>query len=231
MCCSPRPPGTTSSSSALMAQRAPGPSCSVPHRVRPCTGRPAPCSSPAARPGVGFPQRILLADDGSPSAREAARIAAALAARHAARVEIISPPMTDGDRSRALAEDATAIIEATSVEPVLVGETGHAHHAIVGGATAGHVAHRDRQPRPARASGPGQRLRTRRPPSPVLGPRRQVGGRLIPTATNMPGDVSGVCGWAPGVCCDQAAIRPSNGGRATRSRSRWTTPRARALAG
>jgi nucleotide-binding universal stress UspA family protein len=98
----------------------------------------APCPVLVARrppAGVLFPKLVLLADDGSDSARGAARLAAELAARRDATVELISPRDTDPGRVSVVAQDATAIYLAADAEPVRVRENGRVVDAIVSAAT------------------------------------------------------------------------------------------------
>lgn len=81
--------------------------------------------------GVEFPKLVLLADDGSESARGAARIATRLAEHRDATIELIHPRGADARRAAVLAQDAAAIYRAADAEPVRVREDGRACHAIV----------------------------------------------------------------------------------------------------
>jgi nucleotide-binding universal stress UspA family protein len=96
----------------------------------------------ARRPpqGTRFPNPVLLADDGSQSAREAARIATRLAARDGSTIELISPRDIDRDRASVLATDAAAIYIAGGAEPVRVRETGRVADAIVSAAARQRVS-------------------------------------------------------------------------------------------
>lgn len=89
-----------------------------------------------ARPpehGIAFPERILLANDGSPASRAAAVVAAGLATRHAARIGIVAAY----DYSAApqeLSAVAAIVRNATDVEPDRFGEAGVAHRVVTSAA-------------------------------------------------------------------------------------------------
>jgi nucleotide-binding universal stress UspA family protein len=81
-----------------------------------------------------FPDRILLALDGTEPSRAAARVAAQLARRHGSEVAVIASADHDPARRRAVSEDVAAILAATGTEPVVLGEHGPAHRAIAAAA-------------------------------------------------------------------------------------------------
>jgi nucleotide-binding universal stress UspA family protein len=93
----------------------------------------SPCAVLLARPlpaGNGFPQRILFADDGEPAADEAARIVAAIAARHGAGVVIAAPLTLDATQRHRIAGHGEAVMAAGALEPVLADVDGPAHREI-----------------------------------------------------------------------------------------------------
>ena len=81
---------------------------------------------------VPFPSSILLALDGSPESRNAARMAATIARIHHAAVAIAAPPGLEAVDRRTLAEEAALIRGATGRDPVLLEEHGAPVHAVVG---------------------------------------------------------------------------------------------------
>jgi nucleotide-binding universal stress UspA family protein len=90
----------------------------------------------ARRPpdGVGFPERIVLASDGTPMSDGAAELTARLAAHHGASVGIVGA--RDGELSGrpGLAEHSARIKLATGTEPVFVDEPGPPHRAVAAAA-------------------------------------------------------------------------------------------------
>jgi nucleotide-binding universal stress UspA family protein len=90
----------------------------------------APCSVLVARkPRSGaFPGLLLHANDGSPEALVAARVAGGLAARYDST--IVTLHVGEG-HGRAVAEEAVAIIESCGREPVIRVEQGSPHRRIV----------------------------------------------------------------------------------------------------
>ena len=87
----------------------------------------------ARRPPAGlvFPARILLADDGSRCASEAADLAGRLAADHDTHVTIVSAGKAAGEARERQSEHATRIWETCGREPVLLTYRTPAHTAIV----------------------------------------------------------------------------------------------------
>lgn len=80
----------------------------------------APCPVLVARDGPPFPGTVLLADDGGTAAGEAARVTAALAARHGCHVFVAAPGLLDRQHRHRLAEDCLQVRSATGREPVIV---------------------------------------------------------------------------------------------------------------
>jgi nucleotide-binding universal stress UspA family protein len=93
-----------------------------------------------ARPGpkeCKFPDRILLATDGSPGSWAAARAASRIARTFSSAIEVVHVPRdTDPERRRALGEQMDAIREQSGVEPLLTDATGRVAEAIVDAARA-----------------------------------------------------------------------------------------------
>ena len=85
----------------------------------------------ARRPpgGVEFPQLLVVASGGTDDSSRAVALAAAIAARHSARVSLLHVESGESSR-RLLAEQAVAVIEATGVEPLLLSASGPVHTAI-----------------------------------------------------------------------------------------------------
>jgi nucleotide-binding universal stress UspA family protein len=95
----------------------------------------APCPVLIARDGDDddgprFLDGILMADDGSDSACDAARAAVAIAAATGARLFIAAPTVMTGRERHLLAEHLTAAVEAGLPEPVVLDVQGPAPHAI-----------------------------------------------------------------------------------------------------
>jgi nucleotide-binding universal stress UspA family protein len=90
----------------------------------------------ARRPpeGIEFPQRIVVASDGTPLSDAAVELTTRLAARHGASVAIVAA--RDGERPfrPGLAEHAAQIKLATGTEPVIMGEPGPPHRAVAAAA-------------------------------------------------------------------------------------------------
>jgi nucleotide-binding universal stress UspA family protein len=87
----------------------------------------------ARRPpeGVDFPQRILIATDGSPDAARAVELTAHIGHRHDAGVYLLSvDPGPHGDATR-IAVDAVDITAALGREPTVLRASGHADERIV----------------------------------------------------------------------------------------------------
>ena len=90
----------------------------------------------ARRPpeGVEFPDRIVLASDGTPMSDAAAELTARLAVRHGASVAITSAQDGDAPFAPGLAEHAARIWAATGTEPVMLSEPGPPHRAVAAAA-------------------------------------------------------------------------------------------------
>lgn len=90
----------------------------------------------ARRPpeGVEFPDRIVLATDGTPMSDAAAKLTARLAARHHASVAIVGARDGELPFAHGLAEHAARIRAATGTEPVMLGEPGAPHRAVAAAA-------------------------------------------------------------------------------------------------
>lgn len=91
-----------------------------------------------ARPpehGIAFPERILLANDGSSASRAAAAVVAQLATRHGAGIGIVSA-YDYGATPQELSAVAAIVKNATGVEPERFGEPGVAHRVATEAARA-----------------------------------------------------------------------------------------------
>jgi len=87
--------------------------------------RPAPAGTP-------FPQKIVVASDGSDGSRRATELAARIARRHGATVMLLhAGPDVDAERRHAMAEEATVLAGAMGVEPVIVNRFGPPAKEIV----------------------------------------------------------------------------------------------------
>lgn len=86
----------------------------------------------ARRPpdGIEFPERILLASDGTPTSDVAAGLTARIASRHGAHVAIVGARDGQIPFRPGLAEHAARIMEATGTEPVMLGEPAPPHRAV-----------------------------------------------------------------------------------------------------
>ncbi len=86
----------------------------------------------ARRPpeGTEFPDRIVLASDGTPLCDAAAELTARIAARHGSHVGIIGARDHDAPFRPGLAEHAARILAATGTEPVILDAPGAPHHAV-----------------------------------------------------------------------------------------------------
>ena len=87
----------------------------------------------ARRPpeGVSFPERILVATDGSADADRAVEITARIGKRHRSRVYVVNvDPSPHGDRSQ-IAVEAVELAAALGADPVMVGASGHADERIL----------------------------------------------------------------------------------------------------
>jgi nucleotide-binding universal stress UspA family protein len=86
----------------------------------------------ARRPpeGVEFPDRIVVASDGTPISDHAVELTARLAARHRAAVAIAGARDGEAPFRRGLAEHAALIKAATGTEPLMLGEPGPPHRAV-----------------------------------------------------------------------------------------------------
>jgi nucleotide-binding universal stress UspA family protein len=96
----------------------------------------------ARRPpeGVAFPERILVATDGSSDAQRAVELAARIGDRHSARVYLLSvDPAQHGDPKR-IAVHAAELTAALGVEPTTLGLSGHAAERILETAAAESVS-------------------------------------------------------------------------------------------
>lgn len=81
--------------------------------------------------GVAFPERILVATDGSADAERAVEITARIGKRHHSRVYLLSvDPSPHGDRSR-IAVDSVDLAAALGSDPVMLGGSGHADERIL----------------------------------------------------------------------------------------------------
>jgi nucleotide-binding universal stress UspA family protein len=79
---------------------------------------------------IAFPERILVANDGSGRSHEAAAVAAQLALRHGATVGLVSA-YDHGATPKSLSEVAAAVRMTTGVEPERFGEEGPVHRVVV----------------------------------------------------------------------------------------------------
>jgi nucleotide-binding universal stress UspA family protein len=96
----------------------------------------------ARRPpqGVAFPERILVATDGSPDAERAVELAARIGDRNGARVYLLSvDPARHGDPKR-IAVHTAQLIAALGVEPTTLRLSGHAAERILETAAAESVS-------------------------------------------------------------------------------------------
>jgi nucleotide-binding universal stress UspA family protein len=86
----------------------------------------------ARRPAgdIAFPDRILVANDGSALADAAAAVAAQIALRHGSTVGLVSA-YDRGGAPKALSDVAATVRAATGVEPVRFGEDGPVHRIVV----------------------------------------------------------------------------------------------------
>lgn len=96
--------------------------------------RHATCSTLVARPlgDRSYPGRIMHANDGSPEATDAARVAGQIAAMHGATV--VSLHVTDdenADHGHGVAEATVVLTEAAGREPAIKVVQGSPHHRIV----------------------------------------------------------------------------------------------------
>jgi len=86
-------------------------------------------------PEVPFPQRILVATDGSGDAERAVELTSRIAHRHGASVYLISvEPSSHGDPKR-IAADAVDLAAELGVEPTVIRASGHAADRILEAAT------------------------------------------------------------------------------------------------
>jgi nucleotide-binding universal stress UspA family protein len=86
-----------------------------------------------------FPERILLASDGSPGSWAAARATSRIARAFSSAVEVVHVPRdTDPERRRTLGEQVDAIREVSGVEPLLSDATGRVAEVIADAARADH---------------------------------------------------------------------------------------------
>ncbi|HEX5621051.1 MAG TPA: universal stress protein [Solirubrobacteraceae bacterium] len=90
----------------------------------------------ARRPpeGVEFPERIVVASDGTPMSDAAVELTARIAARHGSQVGIIGARAHELPFRPGLAEHAAQILEATGDEPVILDAPGAPHHAVAAAA-------------------------------------------------------------------------------------------------
>jgi nucleotide-binding universal stress UspA family protein len=84
----------------------------------------------AARNGAEFPRDILLATDGSPAMASTVMLTATLARRHGSRVVLLHVDAGDPATRHELAEEATVLLGATGVDPIVVQMDGHAPSRI-----------------------------------------------------------------------------------------------------
>jgi nucleotide-binding universal stress UspA family protein len=77
------------------------------------------------RADAAFPQRILLASDGSPTMGPTVATAAALARRHDARVTLVHIGRSDSGIRHELAEEIATLIDVTGREPEVAEADGH----------------------------------------------------------------------------------------------------------
>jgi nucleotide-binding universal stress UspA family protein len=78
---------------------------------------------------IGFPDRILVANDGSELADAAAAVAAKLAVRQGATVGLVSA-YDHGGTPKSLSDVAAKVWMATGLEPVRLGTDGPPHHVV-----------------------------------------------------------------------------------------------------
>jgi nucleotide-binding universal stress UspA family protein len=90
----------------------------------------------ARRPpeGVEFPERIVVASDGTPMSDAAVELTARIAAQHGSHVGIIGARDHEKPFRPGVAEHATQILEATGSEPVILDAPGAPHHAVAAAA-------------------------------------------------------------------------------------------------
>lgn len=96
----------------------------------------------ARRPpeGVDFPERILVATDGSPDAARAVELTARIGHRHRASVYVLSvDPGPHGDPSH-IAVDTVDLTAALGREPIVMRASGHADQRILEAASSERIA-------------------------------------------------------------------------------------------
>lgn len=81
--------------------------------------------------GVAFPERVLVATDGSPDAHRAVELAGRIAHRHGARLYIVSVHPARHGRKERIATEAAELTAELGVEPTIIRVPGHAHECIV----------------------------------------------------------------------------------------------------
>ena len=87
-------------------------------------------------PGKPFPERILVATDGSPDAHRAVELAARIAHRHRSKTFLVSvDPVSHGDAKK-IAVDAVDLTADLGVEPTVIRPSGHADERILEAAAA-----------------------------------------------------------------------------------------------
>jgi nucleotide-binding universal stress UspA family protein len=82
---------------------------------------------------IAFPERILVANDGSELAHAAATVAAQLAVRHGATVGLVSA-YDHGETPKSLSDVAAIVRMTTGAEPVRFGTSGPPHHVVTAAA-------------------------------------------------------------------------------------------------
>jgi nucleotide-binding universal stress UspA family protein len=85
---------------------------------------------------AAFPERIMLALDGSAHSHAATEVALAIAARHAADVDVVTCGAHEPVQRHAIAGELAAIFAATGAEPAVHDEPGPTHRAIAAAATS-----------------------------------------------------------------------------------------------
>jgi len=90
---------------------------------------------------VPFPQRLLVATDGSDGSDRAVALAAAIARAHGATVGLVhAGALADADRRRRMSEQSVALTEATGTEPTWIEEPEHGPDGIVSAARSWRAA-------------------------------------------------------------------------------------------
>ena len=175
-CCSTRPRAPTSWSwRATAAPERAASSWAAPRRPR-FIARRSRFSSPAGRRRAPFPERILVATDGSADAERAVELTARIGKPlplpdlYVLNVE----PIPHGDRNGSPSTPSSSRPR-SAPSPSMRGAPATPTSASSSGGRRGGLARGRRQPRPHRRARAGQRQRARGAPRPLLGARRSPG--------------------------------------------------------